>query len=280
VSDRNFNPHKEISITARSGAVDWRKFAQGPALEVDDSIKLMLTDKSFSFTNTHRFDNFMEKYIQGFQNTLIGGAIVAGQAWKNSAEGGIGETFNPWYRNMKSWQGSEPLTIALKFDFKIGQYGIWNAKHEVVKPMLQLMIPGMVQSISAASMQGPAPSTASMAMTLVRAVGSNILSGDIANTISNAALGLVNVGTFDIIIGKALVLRRMYCTSMTPSFGTRTDKEGYSVDASISLNFESAMPLAVPSAGSLSETGRFFSTSLGTAGYRSVTSTPVDRPRT
>lgn len=66
----------------------------------------------------------------------------------------------PWMKKIQAYDVSEPTTLELTqtFKFAMGKYGLWNAKEEVVKPILNLIAPAIPQYLSAFGIAGPVPS--------------------------------------------------------------------------------------------------------------------------
>lgn len=66
-------------------------------------------------------------------------------------------SFSPWVINTPSWKSEshEGLSFSLSFNFSMGMYGLWNAKKEVVLPLLNLLAPVMPQYLSAWTIAGP-----------------------------------------------------------------------------------------------------------------------------
>lgn len=82
--------------------------------------------------------------------------------------GRTAEIFQPWSTNVKAWAGDKSAGISFKYTFKfsMGQYGLWNAKEEVVKPIFNLIAPAFPQYLSDMGMAGPFPSSAELLLSL------------------------------------------------------------------------------------------------------------------
>lgn len=91
--------------------------------------------------------------ISGFKDVLDGVAIASAATGSNKSL--YNYSTQTWWKNLEGWTGSDPISIQLTFDFAIGQYGLWNAKKEVVIPMLNLIAMFCPSLIADGSMIGP-----------------------------------------------------------------------------------------------------------------------------
>lgn len=86
--------------------------------------------------------------------------------------------FQPWTKNVQNWAGADKgIAFEYEFSFAMGQYGLWNAKEEVIKPIFNLIAPAFPQYLSDFGMAGPFPSSAELLMRL--------FTGGSLDTISN-----------------------------------------------------------------------------------------------
>ena len=70
---------------------------------------------------------------------------------------------------VKSWDGAKGgFSFEYEFSFAMGQYGLWNAKEEVVLPILNLIAPALPRSMSNFSMDGPFPTAIQLLSLLVQ----------------------------------------------------------------------------------------------------------------
>ena len=93
------------------------------------------------------------KVLSGFKDVLDGVAMASAATGSNKSL--YNYSTQTWWKNLEGWTGSDPISIQLTFDFAIGQYGLWNAKKEVVIPMLNLIAMFCPTLIADGSMIGP-----------------------------------------------------------------------------------------------------------------------------
>ena len=76
---------------------------------------------------------------------------------------------------VKAWDGSKGgFSFEYEFSFAMGQYGLWNAKEEVVKPILNLIAPALPRSMDNFSMSGPFPTAIQLLSQMVKGAWTNI----------------------------------------------------------------------------------------------------------
>ena len=84
-------------------------------------------------------------------------------------EGSTSATWQPWMTGVKAWDGSRGgFSFDYEFSFAMGQYELWNAKEEVVKPILNLIAPALPRSLNNFSMNGPFPTAIQLLSLMVR----------------------------------------------------------------------------------------------------------------
>ena len=97
---------------------------------------------------------------------------------------------------VKAWDGSqEGFKFEYEFSFAMGQYGLWNAKEEVVKPILNLIAPALPRSIDNFSMNGPFPTVIQLLSQMVKNVGEKLLGSFGELTKSNLDTKIKDAGT-------------------------------------------------------------------------------------
>ena len=142
---------------------------------VDDRIKLLMTDnKAIKIQNTA--DTPLSALGSG--NTKSNSVISKiGKAFMGIAEGisalssddeTTSGSFNPWIANVKAWGGGSKMNLQCSFDFTMGQYGLWSAKEEVVKPILNLMAPILPQYMNSFMQYGAFPNTLQLLTSLIK----------------------------------------------------------------------------------------------------------------
>ena len=100
-----------------------------------------------------------------FQNILNGAAGVSSVTGSNKSL--YNYSTQTWWKNLKGWTGTDPISIQLTFDFAMGQYGLWNAKKEVVLPMLNLIAMFCPSLIADGSMIGPTATPTGMLYSII-----------------------------------------------------------------------------------------------------------------
>ncbi len=84
----------------------------------------------------------------GIRDKAIIGKIVAGgvKAAKFAKAGAIvssagddGVAWTPWLKNVLAFKDAPAFDVSLTLKFKMGQFGLWDAKEEVYKPIMNLM---------------------------------------------------------------------------------------------------------------------------------------------
>lgn len=91
--------------------------------------------------------------ISGFKDVLDGVAMASAATGSNKSL--YNYSTQTWWKNLEGWTGSDPVSVQFTFDFALGQYGLWNAKKEVVIPMLNLIAMFCPSLIADGSMIGP-----------------------------------------------------------------------------------------------------------------------------
>ena len=100
-----------------------------------------------------------------FQNILNGAAGVSSVTGSNKSL--YNYSTQTWWKNLEGWTGTDPISIQLTFDFAMGQYGLWNAKKEVVLPMLNLIAMFCPSLIADGSMIGPTATPTGMLYSII-----------------------------------------------------------------------------------------------------------------
>lgn len=212
-----------------------------------------------------------------------------------NTNGRTAQVFQPWTKTVKAWGSSEGgITFEYEFKFNLGQYGLWNAKEEVVKPVINLVAPAFPQYLDNWSMAGPFPSTSELLLRLIKNNFSTIDStssvGDVTSTFSNtvknytdalsddsksfsdSVLGtLQNIGsvfkdlvestyknlTFTMEFGNIIKFDKLIIENATTSFSNEVDQDGYPISGSAKLTFVGLVPLALINNTGYGETQMF-----------------------
>ena len=131
----------------------------------------------FEVGTTEGFSNLINSLVSSFGGNIktksssdsskmskldwINLGINAVSAASSAAQGGSNTsgTFNPWFLDTPTWdESTKPFEFTMNFKFKMGQYRLWSAKEEVVKPLLNLIAPVMNQQLGSLFTKGPFPS--------------------------------------------------------------------------------------------------------------------------
>lgn len=149
-----FNVDPEVQLIASQ---DWRLNAIGNeykgVMESDNLVTKFLSK------------NKVGKSLSGFEDILNGVAIASAATGSNKSL--YNYSTQTWWKNLKGWTGSDPVSVQFTFDFALGQYGLWNAKKEVVIPMLNLIAMFCPSLIADGSMIGPTATPTGMLYSVI-----------------------------------------------------------------------------------------------------------------
>lgn len=193
--------------------------------------------------------------ILGHANTIFNAASAIGGALNGSE--GTTNVFNPWFSKYPAWDVTKngPISFTYRFDFKLGQYGLWNAKEEVVLPILNLMAPTLAQNISTISQAGPFPGAMQLLVGMISSTAGNledtlstVLSLD-ADALAESLQALLLEQTanyaYTVKFGDFYTFRRCFMTKSNTRFSKETDQFGYPISGSIELKFITIVPAAL-----------------------------------
>ena len=156
-----------FSFLADEGGSSLGVESLGEVFDVDPEVHLIAKQDWRLNTIGNEYDKVMEsndlvkqltsgapgKALSGFKDVLDGVAMASAATGSNKSL--YNYATQTWWKNLEGWTGSDPISIQLTFDFAIGQYGLWNAKKEVVIPMLNLIAMFCPTLIADGSMIGP-----------------------------------------------------------------------------------------------------------------------------
>ena len=149
-----FNVDPEVQLIASQ---DWRLNSIGNEYkEVMESDNLVTKFLSM---------NKVGKALSGFEDILNGVAMASAATGSNKSL--YNYSTQTWWKNLKGWTGSDPVSVQFTFDFALGQYGLWNAKKEVVIPMLNLIAMFCPSLIADGSMIGPTATPTGMLYSVI-----------------------------------------------------------------------------------------------------------------
>ena len=149
-----FNVDPEVQLIASQ---DWRlNGVENEYKEVMESDNLVTKFLSM---------NKVGKSLSGFEDILNGVAMASAATGSNKSL--YNYSTQTWWKNLKGWTGSDPVSVQFTFEFALGQYGLWNAKKEVVIPMLNLIAMFCPSLIADGSMIGPTATPTGMLYSVI-----------------------------------------------------------------------------------------------------------------
>ena len=151
---------------------------------VDKRIELLMTSPPKTMKTSNNIKQPVKELLKGGGNgsTIMGkvttfatAAYDTLNAVMTNGDGNTSPTWQPWMTSVKAWDGSkEGFSFEYEFSFAMGQYGLWNAKEEVVKPILNLIAPALPRSMNNFSMNGPFPTAIQLLSQMVKGAWNNI----------------------------------------------------------------------------------------------------------
>ena len=152
----------------------------GEAFNVDPEVQLIasqdwrLNGIENEYKGVMESDNLVTKFLSmnkvgkalsGFEDILNGVAMASAATGSNKSL--YNYSTQTWWKSLKGWTGSDPVSVQFTFDFALGQYGLWNAKKEVVIPMLNLIAMFCPSLIADGSMIGPTATPTGMLYSVI-----------------------------------------------------------------------------------------------------------------
>ena len=290
--------------------------------DVKDEVHLLMTEnKPIKISNES--DTPLRPLSKGFSNSSIIGKIgnivtmglTAWDAWKSAGtDSNTSGKFDPWIANLTTWKSGKPISIGLTFDFAMGQYGLWNAKEEVVKPIMNLLAPVLPQYMNSWMQYGAYPNTLQFIAGLIRNIFGDEIKRDeeekkaaegkgelqtetqntndvtikeepistedmssLASKLEDYILGEYTNFTYDIRFGNTFTFYKMLPTSASTKFSNEVDQDGYPISGNIEITFNGIMPNTLTSATDTERAARFGTLSWnGTSGDFSMSGTGTD----
>lgn len=145
---------------------------------VDERVSLLMTSPPKTMKTSNKFIYPVENLLKGGKgksDSIVGkiaNVLTMGYDAINtlaSEDGATSSTWQPWMTGVKAWDGSKGgFSFDYEFSFAMGQYGLWNAKEEVVKPILNLIAPALPRNMSNFSMNGPFPTAVQLLSLMVQ----------------------------------------------------------------------------------------------------------------
>lgn len=213
------NTNRIININARSGDEglrDWRYALERLSSKngetysildnnllrdtvVDSRVCLLMSSPPKTMKTSNKFTTPVENLLKSGKSNSSGivgkiaNVLTMGYNASNALfteEGSTSATWQPWMTGVKAWDGSRGgFSFDYEFSFAMGQYGLWNAKEEVVKPILNLIAPALPRSLNNFSMNGPFPTAIQLLSLMVREgvsqLAENLGGGNQADTVAN-----------------------------------------------------------------------------------------------
>ena len=146
-------------------------------LDVDPRVYLLMSSSPKTMKTFNRIKEPVQELLKGNSNSIVGKAVsavniasdVLNAVAINNSNGETTPTWQPWMVGVKSWDGSTGgFAFEYEFSFAMGQYGLWNAEAEVVKPILNLIAPALPRSMDNFSMNGPFPTAIQLLSLLIK----------------------------------------------------------------------------------------------------------------
>ena len=165
-------------LTGKAGLLGTKSI--GNTFDVDPDVQLVANGDWRISAIRNDYDKVIDsnktlsKFLsEGSSGGIVSGVkdILNGVAMVSAATGSNKSLYNystqTWWKNLKGWAGTDPISMQLTFDFTMGQYGLWNAKKEVVIPMLNLIAMFCPSLIADGSMIGPTATPTGMLYSVI-----------------------------------------------------------------------------------------------------------------
>lgn len=165
-------------LTGKAGLLGTKSI--GNTFDVDPEVQLVANGDWRISAIRNDYDKVIDsnktlsKFLsEGSSGGIVSGVkdILNGVAMVSAATGSNKSLYNystqTWWKNLQGWTGTDPISIQLTFDFAMGQYGLWNAKKEVVLPMLNLIAMFCPSLIADGSMIGPTATPTGMLYSVI-----------------------------------------------------------------------------------------------------------------
>lgn len=232
-------------------------------------------------------------------NTVSAGAEALNKVAGNDeaqANNGSASAFMPYLIDMPAYDAESPTTVSWSstFSFVMGQYGLWNAKKEVVLPVVNLMAPTFLRYITPMMQQGPFPTVYDLTARLLGSMIGNIKDGTAGDTFSGLgdrisgafneegniiSGGIAAVSTaveavaslleeialdsydgyiYDISYGRMMSFHNVFITQGKLEFpSNEVDQYGFPIAANVTLSFTTLAPASLSSSSNNSMVVRF-----------------------
>ena len=253
------------------------KHTRDPNADVNMAVKLYPTAGLALKNDIETTDplGFISKAIngaQGVMKVIKTAAVFFKRANDLKASlGGDNKTtpWLPWTNNALAYKKAGPMKISMDFEFHMGEFGLWDAKEEVFKPIFNLMSLFIPAGISGVNVIPHLPYTTEFIFNFIAGLkgdtkaAANLLSGEkkeekdnipkagiferISTKVGTAMVYAVETTSsrnVDIELGKGnIVLKKMQPVNCNISFSNKEfDENGYPAYGKISMQFQSYQP--------------------------------------
>lgn len=216
---------------------------------------------------------------------------ITGEEKNNRPDITTAGVWSPWVMEAPGYVSTNIIEFSYTFNFRMGQYGLWNAQKEVFNPIINLFAPVLPQYVSDFTKAGNLPSMVEFLAgaiinvfkekkdegeeeTIIVDDGNggtkeektgfinfenfddNVLN-EIGTGISNAILGQCENYTWTISFGNIVTFKRCYMVSGDVKFSSEVDQYGFPVSGSCNLGFKTITPPALTSERDELQTIRF-----------------------
>ena len=198
---------------------------------VDDSIDLIfdkypeVQTENSSTSAVKSALKTMDSFTGGYATKIYEGAKNIGgglhdvfkatdtEAYNIDGSTNISSTFNPWVENIPAWTGGRGFnSITCTFTFNMGQYGFWDARKEVVNPIMNLMAPTIPRLLTDFTITPPYPN----AMQMIKEVFvslfdsfKNTSNGSVFSSMSTKMMSFYNSFTYTVQFGNIYTFYNM-----------------------------------------------------------------------
>lgn len=240
--------------------------------DVDSSIDLVMGDNMPSFGSSNEYDSAIKSALSMLDSFKIPASATfntvmnlatgmtnlanAFQDEKNANEdksgyyNNITASFNPWVTTVPSYKtGSANKDISYKFEFHMGQYGLWDARKEVVNPIINLMAPTLPRMLTHTEMVTPFPNQYQIIKNIFKDFFTKNQAknqdGSFFERFGKNMLNFYNGFTYDVSFGNLYTFHNMLIKNCTVNFSSDTDQYGNPIYGSIELMMSNIIPPAL-----------------------------------
>lgn len=225
----------------------------GGEFNVNVDVKLLLP-QNYSTTFDNKFSTPLKNLIGSSDSStgstiskianVINAASSLSTFFDSDASVSTSNVFNPWITNLPAWEKSEFSIPSITFEFKLGQYGLWNAYEEVVKPILNLITPTLPQVLGEISWAGPMPAAWNLLSNIISK--SNELDTSSLATLANYIISNSYKNyTYTLKLGSLMTFSEVYFKKATCTLSSKVDVNGYPISGSVTIDFGFIAPPSI-----------------------------------